>query len=578
MNPVREEEKFRSWWWRKFFLNLKNKFMEKRTRIIKDQSSLGQFSSAIAQICEEKGIDKDKVVKSIEAALAAAYKKDYGRKGQIIIAKIDEQTSETSFKQLKEVVDETTRNIEEESLTEEARQVPENARRSEEKIEKHQKESGEGEEGEISLPRFNPERDVLLEDAQKVVKDIKVGDYLEFPLEAKDEYGRIASQTAKQVIIQKIREAERESMYEEFKGKEGEIVNGTVQRIEGGKVFVDLGKSTGILFPSEQIPGEDYRIGQRLKLYIDDVSHDTRSLGITLSRRHPQLLAKLFELEVPEIFAGTIEIKAVAREAGSRSKIAVVSHDEDIDPIGSCVGQKGTRVQAVIDELNGEKIDIIEWVDDPEVMIAQALSPAKVLKVELLPEESSTEKSSDKKEEEKEAKEDSEENLEDKSNDKEKSPERKAIAYVTEDQLSLAIGKKGQNVRLAAKLTGWNINVEAVKTTDDAESAEEETEAEDTPENKDKEKKAEKNSKEEKENSETPEKTEAKKIEKEEGEVTTENDQNETGSDEKEEEKSSPKKEEEKKLSKKSSKQKEETKNSSNKEEAREREEEAIEA
>jgi N utilization substance protein A len=431
---------------------------DKSKKIIKDQSSLGQFSSAIAQICEEKGIDKERVISSIEAALAAAYKKDYGKRGQIIIAEMDENTSETKFKQLKEVVDETVRTIDEEYIPEEVHQVPENAVKSEEKMDRHvgeRAEKKEEDDTEVNLPKFNSERDVLLADAKKVVKNIKVGDYIEYPLEVQDQYGRIASQTAKQVIIQKIREAEREAMYEEFKGKEGEIVNGTVQRVEAGKVFIDLGKSTGVLFPSEQIPGENYRIGQRLKLYIDKVDSDPRSLGIGLSRKHPQLLVKLFELEVPEIFAGTVEIKAVAREAGMRSKIAVVSHEEGIDPVGSCVGQKGTRVQAIIDELNGEKIDIIEWEDNPEEMIAQALSPAKVAKVELI--EGEDESNQDNVGDEKGGEGEMEE-----VEEVDESTYKKAIAYVKNDQLSLAIGKRGQNVRLAAKLTGWNINVEAL--------------------------------------------------------------------------------------------------------------------
>ncbi len=434
--------------------------MDNQSRIIKDQSSMGQFSSAIAQICDEKGIDKDRVLISIEAALAAAYKKDYGKKGQIIMANMDEKTSEVKFRQFKEVVDETTRTIDDEYIPEEVHQVPEQAVKSEEKIERHQSEyQGQNDEvEETSLPKFNSERDVLLKDAKKVVKKIALGDYIEFELEGQDQYGRIASQTAKQVIIQKIREAEREAMYEEFKGKEGEVINGTVQRIEGGKVFVDLGKSTGILFPSDQIPGEEYRADQRLKLYIDKVDSNSRSIGINLSRKHPQLLVKLFELEVPEIFTGNIEIKAVAREAGNRSKIAVLSNEEGLDPIGSCVGQKGTRVQAIIDELNGEKIDIIEWIDSPEKMIAQALSPAKVIKVELVDEgQGASDVENDKSTE----KEDNEDNKEEETTKEEKTY-RKAIAYVKEDQLSLAIGRRGQNVRLAAKLTGWNINVEAL--------------------------------------------------------------------------------------------------------------------
>ncbi len=439
-------------------------------KIIKDQSNLGQFSSAIAKICEERGIDKSSVISAVEAALAAAYKKDYGKKGQIILAKIDENTSETNFKQLKEVVDESVRTIEEEYIPEEIHQVPKTARKSEEKIEtrseriiKNQSESGE----EVVLPRFNSDREVLLVDAKKVVPEIKVGDFIEFPLELQDTYGRIASQTAKQVIIQKIREAERESMYKEYKGKEGEVVNGTIQRVESGKVFVDLGKSIGVLFHSEQVPGEEYNVGERLKLYISRVDSDPKSLGVVLSRRHPQLLAKLFELEVPEIFSGTVKIKAVAREAGVRSKIAVCSTEEGVDPVGSCVGQKGLRVQAVIDELNGEKIDIIEWVKDDKKMIAQALLPAKVIDVELqggddiVPEK-----------EKKEGEKDNDEvnqtsGCEEEVVTDDQEGDRQAVAYVLPDQLSLAIGKHGQNVRLAAKLTGWNINVEVVEKEDD---------------------------------------------------------------------------------------------------------------
>ena len=414
--------------------------MAENKRIIKDASALGQFGSAIAQICEEKGIDKDKVIESIEAALAAAYKKDYGKKGQIVIAKMKESAGEVSFKRLREVVDETTRTMDEEYVHEEDDSF-DGAKKSKEKIERTRRQ--EESEEEAMLPKFNWERDIMIEDARKFVKDIELGDFLEISLETKDEYGRVASQTAKQVIIQRIREAERDSMFEEFKGKEGEIVSGTVQRVEGNRVFIDMGKAVGILFPSEQIPGEQYRIGQRLRVYVEKVESDSKGPGILLSRRHPNLLLRLFELEVPEIFAGTVEIKAVAREAGARSKIAVISKEEGIDPIGSCVGQKGTRVQAIIDEINGEKIDIIEWDDDPEKLITASLSPAKVIKVETS-------------EEEKEAK-----------------------AFVMQDQLSLAIGKRGQNVRLAAKLSGWRIDVEAIDGEDikeDVEKAKEELE------------------------------------------------------------------------------------------------------
>lgn len=395
---------------------------KKSKRIIKDASTLGQFSSAIAQICEEKGIEKDRVIESVEMALAAAYKKDYGRKGQLIVAKLDEKTGEVEFKQLKRVVDESVRQIENDDKNQPEEDLPKNAKKSQEERESVSDQE-KGELDENVKPKFNPERDILLKDAKKIDKTIEVGDFIEIPLETKDSYGRVASQTAKQVIIQKIREAERDAMYDEYKNKEGEVVNGVVQRIEGRNVYIDLGKAVGVLFPSEQVPNDNYRIGQRLKVYIEKVESDPKGPGITLSRRSPNLLLKLFELEVPEIFSKTVEIKAVAREAGNRSKIAVISNEEGIDPIGSCVGQKGTRVQAIMDEINGEKIDIIEWNDDVEKMIASALSPAKVIKVDI------------------------------------KESKKEAVAYVAEDQLSLAIGKRGQNVRLAAKLTGWKIDV-----------------------------------------------------------------------------------------------------------------------
>jgi transcription termination/antitermination protein NusA len=417
-----------------------NNQMSNNKKIIKDASALGQFGSAIAQICEEKGIDKDRVVETIEAALAAAYKKDYGKKGQIIIAKMAEKTGEVDFKQLKEVVDETTRTIEEDAFEKKEMELPEKAKKSEEEVERPKMEIIDPETQESVLPRFNPERDILLEDAKKIDKTLVVGDFLEIPLETKDQYGRVASQTAKQVIIQRIREAERDAMYDEYKSKEGEVINGVVQRVEGRTVYIDLGKSVGALFPSEQISGENYRIGQRLKVYLDKVESDPKGPGITLSRSHPGLLKKLFELEVPEIFTGTVEIKSIAREAGSRSKIAVASNEEGIDPIGSCVGQKGTRVQAVIDEIGGEKIDIIEWNDDVAKLIASSLSPAKVIKVEI------------------------------------KEDHREAKVFVPGDQLSLAIGKRGQNVRLAVKLTGWKIDVESIG--DEEEKAEEKPEDE----------------------------------------------------------------------------------------------------
>ncbi len=386
-----------------------------------------EFDNAISQICEEKGIDKDKVMETVAAALAAAYKKDYGKKSQNIRAEIDKVSGKVDFYLVKEVVDDTVREFVE--LDEEGKPIKKDDD-IEEKKEKEKKEVSklEVEEEEEKLPRFNPERDIELAEAKKIKKDVKVGDIMETKLDSQDDYGRVAAQTAKQVIIQRIREAEKEAMYNEYKEKEGEVLSGTIQRIEGQNVFIDLGKAVGVLFPSEQIKGENYHIGQRIKVYLDKIDEDQKGSGVILSRVHPEMVRKIFELEVPEIFTGTVEIKAIAREAGSRTKIAVIANEEGLDPIGSCVGQKGTRVQAVIDELGGEKIDIIEWSDDPKKFIAEALSPAKILRVEITDEK-----------------------------------EKKASAFVEQDQLSLAIGQRGQNVRLAAKLTDWNIDIVSVE-------------------------------------------------------------------------------------------------------------------
>lgn len=405
---------------------------------------LGEFGSAIMQIAEEKGISKDRVIETIEAALAAAYKKEYGKKGQHIRADFNEVDGGAKFFKLLEVVDESTREFVEAPTDEELKK--EDAIKF--KLHSAKEEFNAGSD-EDRLPRFNPERDIILEEAKKMKKGVKIGDVIEIALESKSEYGRIAAQTAKQVIIQKIREAERDSMFKEYKEKEGEVISGTIQRIEGRNVYVDLGKSIGVLFPSEQIERERYRIGQRIRVYLVKVESDPKGPGITLSRVHSELVRKLFELEVPEVFSGTVEIKSISREAGSRTKIAVASKEEGVDPIGSCVGQKGTRVQAVIDELIGEKIDIIEWSENFEKFIAAALSPAKVLAVKL---------------------------------DEEK---REATVKVPEDQLSLAIGKQGQNVRLAAKLTGWRIDVVGnAKDLKEVVATEEEIMGEDTKEEK----------------------------------------------------------------------------------------------
>ncbi|MCX6731515.1 MAG: transcription termination factor NusA, partial [Candidatus Parcubacteria bacterium] len=262
-------------------------------------------------------------------------------------------------------------------------------------------------------------------EARKIKKGVKPEEEIVFPLEAKKDYGRIASQTAKQVIIQRLREAEKQSIYGEFKKREGELISGIVQRIEGGNVFIDLGRITAILPREEQIKGESYRLAERIRSLLLFVEETPKGINIILSRSHPKLVTKLFEMEVPEISGGIVEIKDIARESGSRSKIAVTSNQERIDPVGSCVGQKGIRVGTIISELGGEKIDIIEWSSQPSQFISHALSPAKIIDVII------------------------------------KEDTREAEVIVDEDQLSLAIGRAGQNVRLAAKLTGWKLDIKS---------------------------------------------------------------------------------------------------------------------
>lgn len=366
-----------------------------------------QFLLAINQISEEKGIQKDKVVETIEMAIAAAYKKDFGERGQIIRAKLDMETGKIAMFQIKIVVDDSMLRKEEAEDGEVEAPV--------------EMEMFEGEYGERKV-RFNPERHIMIEDAQKIKSDAQLKDEIVFKLTPHEDFGRIAAQTAKQVIMQRLREAEREAIFTEYQSKKGVIISGIVQRMEGRTVFVDLGRAVGAMFPYDQMPQERYRIGSRIRAYVVSVETTPKGAQVVLSRTHPKLLEQLFALEVPEIASGVVEIKSIAREAGVRSKIAVTSNQEGVDPIGSCVGQKGTRVMAVISELGGEKIDIIEWSEDMDKFIANSLSPAKIASVEI-------------------------------------GDNREARAIVQNDQLSLAIGKGGQNVRLAAKLTGWKIDV-----------------------------------------------------------------------------------------------------------------------
>lgn len=372
---------------------------------------LKSLKSALEQLEEERNIPKEKIIGAIEDALTAAYKKDYGKKGQIIRAKLDFDTGATEFSQIKIVVDESTVRMNEEG--------------EDEIIEEFNPalQTEIGEDGEEIKPRYNEEHHILLEDAKKIKKGVELGEEIVFPLETKDDYGRIAAQTAKQVIIQRIREAEKTSVLDEYQGKEGEIVSGKVQKVERGNVFVDLGRATGLLSYEDQVPGEFYRQGERIRAYLYRVDEGPKGITLRLSRSHPQFITELFKVEAPEIQAGTVEIKATAREAGARSKIAVISNDPNIDAVGSCVGQKGARVSTIINELGGEKIDIIEWSEKAETFITNSLSPAKVNKVDL-EEETKT-----------------------------------ARIEVNPDQFSLAVGKGGQNARLAAKLTGWKIDI-----------------------------------------------------------------------------------------------------------------------
>lgn len=364
---------------------------------------LKTMKSALDQLEQERKIPREKIVDAIEQALAAAYKKDYGKKGQIIRAKIDLETGTMEFNQVKIVVDEslvrmTKEDEEEEEIAEDDDRV-----------------------------RFNEEHHILIEDAKKIKSGVQLKEEIVFPLENQSDYGRIAAQTAKQVIIQKIREAERTAIVDEYGSKEGEIINGIIQKVDRGIVYIDFNRATGIILPEEQIPGEFYRHGDRIKAYLYSIEETPRGVNLKLSRTHPQLIEGLFAMEAPEIASGVVEIKAIAREAGARSKIAVYSNDEHVDPVGSCVGQKGSRVTTVMSELNNEKIDIIPWSADPVAYISSAISPATVLKIEVSVEE------------------------------------HKATVEVAMEQLSLAIGKGGQNVRLAAKLTGWRIDIKGME-------------------------------------------------------------------------------------------------------------------
>jgi N utilization substance protein A len=344
------------------------------------QATKNDFIVAIAQICTERGLSKETVLHAVEQALVSAYRRNYGGSTNIS-AKIDPNTGKVKIFALKTVVDEV------------------HDRRAE----------------------------ITLADARAIDPMADIGGQVSIE-STPDNFGRIAAQTAKQVVLQRIREAERDALYTSFHEREGEIVQGTVKTIEQGNITVDLGRIEGLLPKSEQIPTERYRHNQKIRALITEVNKASRGPQVLLSRTHRNMLRRLLEIEVPEIFNGLVEIKSIAREAGQRSKVAVAATQDGIDPVGACVGQRGVRIQAIVNELSGEKIDVIEWNPNPQIFIASALSPAKVTHVGL---------------------------AEDENGDK------VATVVVADKQLSLAIGKEGQNARLAAKLTGWRIDIKS---------------------------------------------------------------------------------------------------------------------
>lgn len=366
-----------------------------------------EILNAIKVICEEKGLSMESVVETIEAAMAAAYRKDFAEKNQNIRVTFDTKTGTAKVYDVKTIVEDVDVEAQD-AAWEEQRQ---------------KREAGEVIAEEDEIKRFNPKTEIMISESKKDHPKMKVGEEIVTELPVPAEYGRMAAQTAKQVIIQRLREAERENIFANYQDKVGTVVNGTVQRFDARSVMVDLGQAVAVMPPEEQIRNERYDAGARYRFYIVAVEMKAKGPEIIVSRAHKDLVKELFAQEVPEVSAGSVVIKEVAREAGSRSKIAVTTDDENIDPVGSCVGQRGTRVQTVIAELGGEKIDIIEWSDDSEKFITQALSPAKVISVTLQPEE------------------------------------KVALVKVAEDQLSLAIGRSGQNVRLASKLSGWKIDI-----------------------------------------------------------------------------------------------------------------------
>lgn len=369
------------------------------------------LKSTLEQIEQEKKIPQAAIIDAIEQALAAAYKRDHGKKGQVIRAQFNLETGDVDFSQIKLIVDDTTVRP---ALTEE--ELAEGIT------------DPEPVEGEEVLPRFDEEKHMYIANAKIMKGDAQVGEEMVFPLDPPDaEFGRVAAQTAKQVIMQRLREAEKGTISKEYQDKVGTMVSGIIQTIERGNIFVEFYRATGILHITEQIPGEVYKPGDRVKALLYAIDESPRGVTLRLSRKHPQMVTQLFIQESPEVASGTVEIKSVSREAGSRSKIAVWSNDENVDPIGACVGQRGVRVQTIKDELHGENIDIIPWSPIVPEFVANSLAPARVVNITI-----------------------DEEN-------------HMANVEVADNQLSLAIGKSGQNVRLAARLTNWKIDIKGIK-------------------------------------------------------------------------------------------------------------------
>lgn len=374
---------------------------------------MSEITKAIQALCDEKNLSYEAVMETIEAALAAAYRKDFGNKQQNIKVKFDPETGDMQAWDVKTVVEDIAPEVLEKAQEELA------ARREKARAEEREL----TEEETADLPHFNPKLEIMLAEAKQAKKGAKPGDVLELPLEISHEFGRMAAQTAKQVIIQKVREAERTMVFGDFKGQEGTIIVGTIQRVEGRKVLIDLGKITAIMPSDQQIFNERYRPGARMKFFVLSVAMTMRGPEIILSRADTGMVRQIFTQEIPEIGDGRIEIKGIARDPGFRSKVAVATSDESIDPIGSCIGQRGSRITTIIEELGGEKIDVIQYNEDSVRYITHALAPAKVLKVEL------------------------------------NEADKTAIVAVAPEQFSIAIGRSGQNVRLASELTGWKIKV-----------------------------------------------------------------------------------------------------------------------